>query len=130
MECADYAARGGGNTPREKESFRILSLFGYCFPVIVHFATQDTADLLAGKPIKRVAMEIQEHAFRKLRLLDNAISIASLQAVPSLRCKKLGGQRKGQPELWSIRINDQYRITFTCHEPPLEVRNAMFTDYH
>ncbi len=98
--------------------------------MVVHFGNQDTADLFAGKRIKRVATEIQVSAFRKLRLLDNAISIASLQAVPSLHCKKLGGQRKGQPVLWSIRVNDQYRITFTCAEPPLEVRNAMFTDYH
>jgi proteic killer suppression protein len=98
--------------------------------VIVHFATQHTADVFAGKSIKRVPLALQESAFRKLRLMDAAVSVASLQAVPSLRCKKLGGQKKGQPELWSIRVNDQWRITFTCTEPPLEIRNADFTDYH
>jgi plasmid maintenance system killer protein len=53
--------------------------------MIVHFATQHTADLFAGKPIKRVPLALQESAFRKLRLMDAAVSVASLHAVPSLR---------------------------------------------
>lgn len=65
--------------------------------MIVHFATQHTADLFAGKPIKRVPLALQESAFRKLRLMDAAVSVASLQAAPSLRCKTLGGQKKGRP---------------------------------
>ena len=98
--------------------------------MIVHFANKDTQDLFNGKPIKRVATEIQESAYRKLRYIDIAPSIEALQAVPGLRCKKLGGQRKGQPDLWSIRVNDQYRVTFTFTQPPFESSNVLFTDYH
>lgn len=98
--------------------------------MIEEFANQTTKDLFVGTTIKRIATEIQESANRKLILLNSAVSIASLQAIPSLRCKKLGGQRKGQPDLWSVRVNDQYRITYTCDEPPLVLRNVLFTDYH
>lgn len=96
----------------------------------LHFADKDTEAIFSGSPVRRLPLELQEHAFRKLRYLDAAVSMISLQAVPGLRCKKLGGQRKGQPELWSIRVNDQWRITFTATEPPLEIRNVQLTDYH
>jgi len=98
--------------------------------MIVHFASQNTADIFAGKIIRRVPVSLQENALRKLRLMDAATSIASLQAVPSLRCKVLGGQPKNRPALWSIRVNDQWRITFTCTEPPLKISNVEFSDYH
>jgi proteic killer suppression protein len=98
--------------------------------MLLPFADKDTEAIFHGRAVPRLSVELQEHAFRKLRYLDAAVSMASLQAVPGLRCKKLGGQRKGQPDLWSIRVNDQWRITFTTTEPPLEIRNVELTDYH
>ena len=112
-----------------KKNLRLFRSW-YVSPVIAHFATQAAADIFNGKPVKRVPVAVQEQALRKLQLLHAAPAIAVLQAVPGLHCKKLGGQRKNQPELWSVRVNNQWRITFTCTEPPLELRNVDFTDYH
>ncbi len=98
--------------------------------MVIHFAYKNTEAIFQGRAVKRVPLELQQNALRKLQMMHAAISIAELQAMPSLQCKVLGGQPRGQPPLWSIRINQQWRITFTCTEPPLEIRNACFTDYH
>ena len=46
---------------------------------------------------------------RKLTILDRAQRIDDLAAVPGNRLEALAGDRKGQH---SIRVNQQYRITF------------------
>lgn len=92
--------------------------------MIIHFADKNTKAIFEGKTVKRVALDLQQNVLRKLQMIHAATCIADLQAVPGLHCKILK-----QP-LWSIRVNAQYRITFTFTEPPLEISNAMFTDYH
>ncbi len=92
--------------------------------MIVHFADKTTQAIFEGKPVKRVALDLQNSVLRKLQTMDAAISIAELQAIPGLKCKVY------QLPLWSIRVNAQYRITFTFTEFPLKISNAMFTDYH
>lgn len=92
--------------------------------MIVHFADKNTEAIFRGKVIKRVPIELQQNVLRKLQMLHAASRIADVQAVPGLRCKAI------EKPLWSIRVNDQHRITFTFTEPPLEIRDAMFTDYH
>lgn len=92
--------------------------------MITHFADKNTAAIFDGRVVKRVPIELQQNVLRKLQMLHAANRIADLQAVPSLHCKVF------QKPLWSICINAQWRITFTFSEPPLEVRDVMFTDYH
>jgi len=48
-------------------------------------------------------------ARRKLRMLNNAATLADLRIPPANRLEALKGNRKGQH---SIRINDQWRICF------------------
>ena len=117
-------------TTRKPRTNCNLSGIGYKYPVIAHFASSAAAGIFQGQSVKRIAVALQEQVLHKLQLLDAAIVIAVLQAIPSLQCKKLGGQRKGQPDLWSIRVNKQWRITFTATEPPLEIRNVDLVDYH
>lgn len=48
-------------------------------------------------------------ARRKLRMLDDAETLADVAAVPGNRLEALSGDRNGQH---SVRINDQWRICF------------------
>ena len=67
---------------------------------------------------------IQPVAERKLNLLNAATELKDL-SLPSLRLKKLEGDRKGQ---YSIRINDQFRICFTWRGT--DAFDVEIVDYH
>ena len=58
---------------------------------------------------KGLPVEIQQRARRKLRMLDAVTVIDDLKIPPSNHLQKLKGHRRGQH---SIRINDQWRISF------------------
>ncbi|MGA2119671.1 MAG: type II toxin-antitoxin system RelE/ParE family toxin [Bryobacteraceae bacterium] len=64
-------------------------------------------------------------ARRKLRLLDDAETLADVAAVPGNRFEALSGGREG---LHSIRINDQWRICFVWRKGAAE--NVEIVDYH
>ena len=74
---------------------------------------------------RKLPQDIQGTALRKLRMLNNAISLRDLQAPPSNRLEKLTGDRKGQH---SIRINDQWRICFRWREG--DAWDVEIVDYH
>ncbi len=78
-----------------------------------------------GEKVKEFAVDLQEIARRKLRMLNNSQNITDLQIPPSNRLKKLKGDLK---EYYSIRINDRWRIIFKW-----TIGNAYdveITDYH
>ena len=62
---------------------------------------------------RQLPVDIQQVALRKLRMLNNAVSLIDLKIPPANRLEKLGGSREGQD---SIRINDQWRICFEWRE--------------
>jgi len=62
---------------------------------------------------------------RKLALVDAATDIRDLIVPPGNRLKKLEGKRS---EDWSIRINDQWRITFRWSNGQADA--VMVEDYH
>jgi proteic killer suppression protein len=53
-------------------------------------------------------------AIRKLQMLNAAITLNALAAVPGNRLEPLRGSRLGQH---SIRINDQWRLCFEWQQP-------------
>jgi proteic killer suppression protein len=57
----------------------------------------------------RLPQDIQQVSYRKLRMLNNAVTLEDLRIPPANRLEKLSGDRAGQ---YSIRINDQWRICF------------------
>ncbi|MDE2791581.1 MAG: type II toxin-antitoxin system RelE/ParE family toxin [Paracoccaceae bacterium] len=59
-----------------------------------------------------------------LAILDEAHSLDDLRR-PSLRLHALGGTRKGD---WSVSVNAQWRITFTCDAG--EFGDVDLEDYH
>jgi proteic killer suppression protein len=93
--------------------------------VIESFASKETERIFLGQVSKKLPLDIQRTARRKLLYLDDAEDLPDLQAVPGNRLEKLRGNRAGQ---YSIRINDQWRICFEWVER--KARNVEIVDYH
>lgn len=78
--------------------------------MILDFRCAETEAIWRGRISRRLPTEIQAIARRKLRMLNNAVSLADLRIPPANRLEALKGNRKCQH---SIRISDQWRICFT-----------------
>ena len=93
--------------------------------MIISFGDKNTEKIWNGIAVKKPSIEIQEIGRRKLRMLHNSIDINDLKIPPSNRLDKLKGNLK---DLYSIRINNQWRIIFKW-----ENNNAFeveILDYH
>jgi proteic killer suppression protein len=75
--------------------------------LIKSFKSKETARIFARLRSTRLPHDIQQISYRKLRMLNNAVTLADLRLPPANRLEKLSGDRSGQ---YSIRINDQWRI--------------------
>ena len=93
------------------------------------FADKGAERIWHGQVTRRLPTDLQAVARRKLRMVNNAASLADLRIPPANRLEGLKGQRKGQRKgQYSIRINDQWRICFRWSEgDALEVG---IVDYH
>ncbi len=74
---------------------------------------------------RRLPADIQQVALRKLRMLNNAVSLNDLRIPPANRLEKLSGKRAGQH---SIRINDRWRICFVWLDG--DAYDVEIVDYH
>lgn len=80
--------------------------------VIRSFADESTADVYYGletKRARRLPKKLWPAIRRKLDALHRARSLKDLQLPAGNRLEKLQGRRA---ETYSMRVNDQYRITF------------------
>jgi proteic killer suppression protein len=80
--------------------------------VIQSFGDQTTADLFterSTRSARRVPVELWRVARRKLKMLDVAQELADLRSPPGNRLEALKGEQRGRH---SIRVNDQFRLTF------------------
>jgi proteic killer suppression protein len=93
--------------------------------MIRSFADKETKQVYNQEHSKKLPVEIQERALIKLMLIDAAESASDLKAPPSNRLEKLKGDLENQ---WSIRINDQWRITLQFEDG--NAYNLKITDYH
>jgi proteic killer suppression protein len=93
--------------------------------VIKSFKDSEAENVFGRQLSRRLPMDIQQVALRKLRMLNNAISLHDLRSPPANRLEKLTGDRAGQ---YSIRINDQWRICFEWREG--DAFKVEITDYH
>ena len=96
--------------------------------MIQSFADATTADLWAEqntKAARGVPRDIWPIVLRKLTLLDSAQRLDDLAAVPGNRLEALRGDRRGQH---SIRVNQQYRITFRWETH--DAHDVCCEDYH
>jgi proteic killer suppression protein len=93
--------------------------------VIKTFKDDETQRIYHRQRSRKLPTDIQQVALRKLRMINNAISLNDLRVPPANRLEKLSGDRAGQ---WSIRINDQWRICFRWEGS--EAFNVEISDYH
>jgi len=78
------------------------------------------------QPTRNVPQDLSPRIFRKLQLLDDAMSDADLRSPPSNHFEKLRGGLSG----WhSIRVNDQWRLIFQWDGSSGEATNV-YLDKH
>lgn len=93
--------------------------------MIKSFRDRDTEHLFRRQRVKRLGVDVQRLALRKLRMLDAATSLDDLRVPPANRLEKLKGDRAGQ---YSIRVNRRWRICFRWRSG--DAYNAEIVDYH
>jgi len=96
--------------------------------VIATFADAATEDIWNGRDTKAartIPKTIWRVAQRKLDLLNRVTRLDALRVPPGNRLEALQGARAGS---YSIRVNDQYRITFLFREE--HFYEVCCTDYH
>jgi proteic killer suppression protein len=96
--------------------------------VIPSFADETTADRFRERntrAARRIPREIWRATQRKLKVLDVAAGLDDLRVPAGNRLERLRGDQVGR---YSVRINDQYRMTFRWERGnAYEVR---VEDYH
>lgn len=93
--------------------------------MIRSFADSETEHVFQRLGWKRLSVEVQRMAYRKLVVIDAAESINDLRIPPGNRLEKLKGNREGQH---SIRVNEQWRICFRWKDG--DAYEVEITDYH
>lgn len=93
--------------------------------MIKTFKDAETQKIYQRQRSRKLPTDIQQVALRKLRMINNSISIQDLRVPPANHLEKLSGNRLGQ---WSIRINDQWRICFRWEGN--DAVDVEITDYH
>lgn len=93
--------------------------------MIQSFKTKETEKIWNGIRSAKFPPQTQDIARRKLRMLNNSVDLRDLSIPPANRLEKLKG---GSGDVYSIRINDQWRTVFSWrdgHSYDVEV-----IDYH
>ena len=93
--------------------------------MIISFGSKETEKIWNGIVVKRPSIEIQQIGRRKLRMLNNSQDLNDLRIPPSNQLEKLNGALK---DLYSIRINNKWRIIFTWKDG--NATAVEIIDYH
>ena len=93
--------------------------------MIKTFTDKQTAAIFEGYQVRRLPIEIQDTARRKLKQIDSITNIENLRSPPGNRLELLKGNRAEQ---WSIRINNQWRICFRWEGN--DAFDVEIVDYH
>ena len=89
------------------------------------FADPETERIWLGQRSRKLPSDIQQVARRKLRLLHRVAKLQDLRIPPGNRFEQLKGFT---PSRYSLRINDQWRITFRWSDGGAD--NVRIEDYH
>jgi len=93
--------------------------------MIKDFASKETEKIWKGAKSHKLPQDIQNTARRKLRMINNAQDLDDLRIPPNNRLEALKGDWQG---LYSIRINNQWRICFDWNNG--NCSNVEIIDYH
>lgn len=95
--------------------------------MIKNFRSKEAEKVFSGMPSKKFPHDIQRRAQIKLTLLNAASCIEVMKVPPSNHLEKLQGERSDE---WSIRINNQWRITFKYNSDDRNFYDVSIEDYH
>ncbi len=93
--------------------------------MIISFGSKETEKIWNGDLVKNLPREIQQIGRRKLRMLNNSQNLLDLKVPPSNKLEKLSGKMS---DLFSIRLNGQWRITFKWEDGNAD--EVTIIDYH
>ena len=93
--------------------------------MIQSFGDTDTEAVLEGRRPRRLPPDIMRRAQRKLVQLHTVTRLEDLAVPPGNRLEALAGDRRGRH---SIRINEQWRITFRWDAG--HAYEVLIEDYH
>ncbi len=93
--------------------------------MIRDFAETETERVWNGERSRTLPPEIQKTARRKLRQINRVLAPHQLAVPRGNHFKELKGDRKGT---YSVRINDQWRITFRWSDG--DAHDVRIEDYH
>ena len=93
--------------------------------MIASFRDKGTERLWRTGRSRRIPADAQRRAFRKLAILNAAITLDNLKVPPGNHLEALRSDREGQH---SIRVNEQYRICFVWRDG--NVFDVEIVDYH
>lgn len=94
--------------------------------MILSYRDKRTAAFADGEFVREF-QGFDRQAWKRLEILDAAISLAELGQLPSNRLEALKADRAGQ---YSIRINMQWRICFEWPHDAAGPSNVEIVDYH
>ena len=97
----------------------------YNLSMIKSFACKNTEYLFTMGENKNFPADIVSRALRKLDMLNSAYRLEDLRIPPSNRLHLLTGKKSG---IWSISINDQWRICFRFKGE--DAYDVEICDYH
>ena len=93
--------------------------------MIRNFTDKETEHIWRGERSRKLPPDIQQTARRKLRAINRATAPHQLAIPEGNRLEKLKGDRK---EYYSVRINEQWRITFRWAGG--DAHDVRIEDYH
>ena len=93
--------------------------------MIRSFRDDEARKLFQRQRSRRLPVEFQRVALRKLTMLDAGETLEDLRVPPGNRLERLSRERAGQH---SIRINDRWRICFAWRNG--DAHEVEIVDYH
>ena len=93
--------------------------------MIQNFKDKEAQKVFERKHSRKLPLNIQQVALRKLRILNRGETLQDLRVPPANRLERLVGDREGQ---YSIRVNDQWRICFVWQNG--DALDGEIVDYH
>lgn len=93
--------------------------------MIASFRSKETEELWQSGETRRLPPDLRRRAFKKLAILNAAVTLDNLRVPPGNQLEPLHGDRAGQH---SIRVNHQYRVCFVWRDG--NAFDVEITDYH
>lgn len=93
--------------------------------MILSFKDRETELIWNQEKSRRLPVNIQQVALRKLYILNRSKDLNDLMVPPGNKLEKLKGNREGQ---YSIRVNDKWRICFSWFDG--NASEVELVDYH